>query len=79
MIGEMDHTDTKLRQYLNNWVTQQPLPKGGRGNLIRAIKGLRTQSENHPSLHITEFSDNLLAWAMVHCVDNRIVNLRLIC
>ena len=79
MIGEMYHTDTELRQYLQNWATQQPLPKMGRGDLIRAAKDLSTQSENCPAVHLTEFHDNLLAWATVNCIDNRIVNLRPIC
>lgn len=79
MIGEINHTDTELRQYLQNWATQQPLPKMGRGDLIRAAKDLSAQNENYPAVYLTEFPDNLLAWAAANCMDNRIVNLRPIC
>jgi hypothetical protein len=76
MIGEIDHTDTELRQYLQNWATQQPLPQMGRGDLIRAATDLSAQSEDYPPVHLIEFPDNLLAWASGNCIDNRIVNLR---
>jgi hypothetical protein len=79
MIGEMDHTDTELRQYLQNWATQHPLPKMGRGNLIRAAKDLSAHHEDYPEAHLAEFPDSLLAWAAVNCIDNRMVNLRPIC
>jgi hypothetical protein len=79
MIGDMDHTDPQLRQYLQNWATQQPLPKMGRRDLIQAAKDLSAQCEDYPAVHLTEFPENLFAWASVNCIDNRIVNLRPIC
>lgn len=79
MIGEMDHRDTELRQYLQNWASQKSLPKMGRADLIRAAKDISVKSEDYPATHLTETPNNLLTWAAVNCIDNRIVNLRPIC
>jgi hypothetical protein len=79
MIGEMDYTDKELKQYLQNWATQLPLPERGRGDLIRAAKILSLQDEDYHETQLNEYPDNLLAWASANCIDNRIVNLRPIC
>ncbi len=72
----MDYTDTEIRQYFRNWAAQQPLPKMGRRDLIRAAMGLNPQCEDFPAVHNTELLNNLHTWAAVNCIDHRIVNLR---
>ena len=74
----MDHTDLELKQYLKNWADRQPLPVGGRAQLIMAAASSK-KKRGKKTLHTTTpKSNDLLSWAMVYCVDRRISAARIV-
>jgi len=74
----MDNIDLELKQYLKNWADHQPLPVGGRSQLITAAASLQDNSEKKSPVKISENSNDLISWAMVYCIDRRISMARLV-
>ena len=74
----MDNIDLELKQYLKNWADHQPLPIGGRAQLIAATASLQKNIGKKSTLKISEKSNDLISWAMVYCVDRRISIARLV-
>lgn len=74
----MDNIDLELKQYLKNWADHQPLPIGGRAQLIAAAASLQKNIGEKSTLKISEKSNDLISWAMVYCVDRRISIARLV-
>ena len=74
----MNNLDFEIKQYLKNWADHQPLPIGGRAQLIAAAVTLQDTSEKKSPLSISEKSNDLISWAMVYCVDQRISMTRLV-
>jgi hypothetical protein len=74
----MDNIDLELKQYLKNWADHQPLPVGGRAQLIAAAASLQDNSEKKSPVKISENSNDLISWAMVYCIDRRISMARLV-
>jgi hypothetical protein len=74
----MENIDLDLKQYLKNWADHQPLPVGGRAQLIAAAASLQKNIGNKSTLKISEKSNDLISWAMVYCVDRRISIARLV-
>ena len=74
----MDNLDLELKQYLKNWADHQPLPIGGKAQLITAAATLQDTAEKKSPLNISEKSNDLISWAMVYCVDKRISMARLV-
>ncbi len=74
----MENIDLELKQYLKNWADHQPLPVGGRAQLIAAAASLQKNIGNKSTLKISEKSNDLISWAMVYCVDRRISIARLV-
>ena len=74
----MENIDLDLKQYLKNWADHQPLPVGGRAQLIPAAASLQKNIGKKSTLKISEKSNDLISWAMVYCVDRRISIARLV-
>ena len=74
----MDNIDLELKHYLKNWADHQPLPVGGRAQLIAAAASLQDNSEKKSPVKISENSNDLISWAMVYCIDRRISMARLV-
>lgn len=74
----MENIDLDLKQYLKNWADHQPLPVGGRAQLIAAAASLQKNIGKKSTLKISEKSNDLISWAMVYCVDRRISIARLV-
>jgi hypothetical protein len=74
----MENIDLDLKQYLKNWADHQPLPVGGRAQLIAAAASLQKNIGKKSPLKISEKSNDLISWAMVYCVDRRTSIARLV-
>ena len=74
----MDHQDFELKHMLQDWAEQQPLPVGGRSQLLKAAAGfLEKGRKKSPGRSPNQPSD-LISWAMVYCVDRRISMARIV-
>ncbi|MGB5845881.1 MAG: hypothetical protein WBG94_15665 [Anaerolineales bacterium] len=74
----MDHLDFELKQVLQDWAEQQPLPVGGKSRLIKSAAGFKEKGRKNSSRNFTSQPTDLLSWAMVYCVDRRISMARII-
>ena len=74
----MDKLDLELKQYLKNWADHQPLPIGGRAQLIAAAAALQDTAEKKSPHIINQKPDDLISWAMVYCIDKRTSLARLV-
>lgn len=75
---KMDRDDLEIRQYLKNWADRQPLPVGGRAQLISAAASLRDQGKRKSPLPPPPRSAELVSWAMVYCVGRQISLARIV-
>ncbi len=74
----MDQQDLEIKQYLKNWADHQPLPVGGRGQLLTAAASLQGTGRKQTPRITTPRPDDLITWAMVYCVDRRISMARIV-
>jgi hypothetical protein len=77
-LHKMDQQDLELRQYLKNWVDKQPLPVGGKVQLITAAATLKEEGRSKTSRPLPPKPNDLISWAMVYCVDRRISMARIV-
>jgi hypothetical protein len=64
---KMDYQDLELQQYLKNWADQQPLPLGGRAQLISAIDAFREKGRKKAPPPSPPRPDELVSWPLVYC------------
>jgi hypothetical protein len=74
----MDHQNLELKQYLKNWVDHQPLPVGGRAQLITAAASYQEKRGRKTSRSTTPIPNDLISWAMVYCMDRKISMARIV-
>ena len=74
----MDHLDFELKDLLQDWAEQQPLPVGGKSQLIKSAAGFKEKGSKNSSLNFTPQPSDLISWAMVYCVDRRISMARIV-
>jgi hypothetical protein len=70
--------DLELKQYLKNWADHQPLPVGGRVQLITAAASYQEKGGKNTSRSTTPIANDLISWAMVYCTDRRISVARIV-
>jgi len=75
---KMDHQDLELKRYLKNWADHQPLPVGGRAQLITAAASYQEKGGVKVSRSTTPMPNDLISWAMVYCVDRKISMARIV-
>lgn len=74
----MDHLDLELEHLLQDWAEQQPLPVGGKSQLLKSAAGFKEKGrQKTPGISPAQPSD-LISWAMVYCVDRRISMARIV-
>ena len=74
----MDHLDFELKQYLQDWAEQQPLPVGGKSALLTSAAAYQEKGRKKTSGISTSQPNDLISWAMVYCVDRRISMARIV-
>ena len=74
----MDDQDLELRQYLKNWADHQPLPVGGRAQLITAAVSYQEKGGKKTSRSTTPIPNELMSWAMVYCMDRKFSMARIV-
>jgi len=74
----MDHIDIELKQSLKRWADQQPLPSGGRSQLISAAASLQDERGKKTPQHLTQRPVDLISWTMVYCIDRQFSTGRLV-
>ena len=74
----MDQLDLDLKQYLGDWAEQQPLPVGGKSQLLTAAVAYQEKGRKKTPDNLTTQPTYLLSWAMVYCVDRRISMARIV-
>jgi hypothetical protein len=67
----MDDQDLELKQYLKNWADHQPLPVGGRAQLITTAASYQGKRGKNTSRRTTPIPNDHLSWAMVYCMDRK--------
>ena len=75
---KMVDQDLELKQYLKNWADHQPLPVGGRVQLITAAASYQEKGGKKTSRSTTPIANDLISWAMVYCTDRRISVARIV-
>jgi hypothetical protein len=74
----MDHIEIELKQSLKSWADQQPLPSGGRSQLISAAASIRDERGKNTPQNLTQKPVDLISWAMVYCIDRQFATGRLV-
>jgi hypothetical protein len=74
----MDQLDFELKQYLQDWAEQQPLPVGGKSTLLTAATAYREKGKKKIPSNPSSQPNDLISWAMVYCVDRRISMARIV-
>ena len=75
---KMDDQDLELRQYFKNWADHQPLPVGGRAQLITAAVSYQEKGGKKTSRSTTPIPNELMSWAMVYCMDRKFSMARIV-
>jgi hypothetical protein len=74
----MDHLDLDIRHLLQDWADEQPLPVGGKSQLLKSAAGFKEKGRKKSSGKAPAQPSDLISWAMVYCVDRRISMARII-
>ena len=74
----MDQLDFELKQYLQDWAEQQPLPVGGKSALLTSVAAYQEKGKKKTHSNPSSQPNDLITWAMVYCVDRRISMARIV-
>jgi hypothetical protein len=74
----MDQFDFELKHILQDWAEQQPLPIGGKSQLIKSSAGIKEGRRRVQRIPSQVQPNDLISWAMVYCVDRRISMARIV-
>jgi hypothetical protein len=74
----MDQFDFELKHILQDWAEQQPLPIGGKSQLIKSAAGIKEGRRRVQRIPSQVQPNDLISWAMVYCVDRRISMARIV-
>lgn len=74
----MDQLDFDLKHILQDWAEQQPLPIGGKSQLIKSAAGIKEGRRRVQRIPSQVQPNDLISWAMVYCVDRRISMARIV-
>jgi len=74
----MDHLDLELKHLLQDWAEQQPLPAGGKSQLLKSAAGFKENGRKRSPSKTPAQPSDLISWAMVYCVDRRISMARIV-
>jgi hypothetical protein len=74
----MDQFDFELKHILQDWAEQQPLPIGGKSQLIKSAAGIKEGRRRVQRIPSQVQPSDLISWAMVYCVDRRISMARIV-
>lgn len=78
LLSIMDQLDFDLKHILQDWAEQQPLPIGGKSQLIKSAAGIKEGRRRVQRIPSQVQPNDLISWAMVYCVDRRISMARIV-
>ena len=78
LLKIMDQLDFELKHILQDWADQQPLPIGGKSQLIKSAAGIKENRRRVQRTPSQVQPNDLISWAMVYCVDRRISMARIV-
>jgi len=78
LLNKMNHIDLELKGYLKRWADQQPLPAGGKAQLIKNAAAHLESGRRKTTRPASPITADMISWAMVYCVDQKLTTARIV-